>query len=138
MTATAPTTTTNTELVAGIFEAFGRGDVPHILRQLHDDVRFTAHLDESVPWSGRYDGKDEVLGYFQALGGSVEVGGHPVGSIIADGDAVVATGDVAFTVRATGQPGSSAWVYIWRVRDGRIASFDQFNDPGLATAFREG
>jgi ketosteroid isomerase-like protein len=27
------------------------------------------------------------------------------------------------------------WVYIWKLRDGKVYSYDQFNDPGLAQAF---
>ena len=40
----------NTQLVEAIFEAFARGDVPFILDQLTDDVRFVSHLEPIVPW----------------------------------------------------------------------------------------
>ena len=128
--------TENTERVTKIFEAFRRGDVGYILDQLTDDVRFTSHLDHIVPWAGEYSGKDNVIQVFQALGGSVEVADHPVTSIVAQGDTVVATGDVSFRVRETGKPGSSKWVYIWKLADGQVQSYDQFNDTGLAEAFR--
>jgi ketosteroid isomerase-like protein len=128
--------TENTERVTKIFEAFGRGDVGYILEQLADDVRFTSHLEPVVPWAGQYAGKDEVARYFQALGGAVEVVDHPVHEIVAQGDTVVATGDVSFRVRETGTAGTSSWVYIWRVADGAIQSYDQFNDTGLTEAFR--
>lgn len=126
----------NVEQVTRIFEAFGRGDVAYILGQLADDVRFVGHLDPVVPWAGEYSGRDDVAHFFQALGGSVEVADHPVEAIVAQGDSVVATGDVTFTVRETGRPGSSKWVYIWRLANGRVQAYDQFNDAGLAAAFR--
>jgi ketosteroid isomerase-like protein len=126
----------NRERVAEVFEAFGRGDVPFILGQLADDVRFVSHLDPVVPWSGEYRGRDEVTRYFEALGSAVEVADHPVHELIVDGDTVVATGDVSFRVRATGTMGSSSWVYIWKLERGAIQSFDQYNDAGLADAFR--
>ena len=56
--------------------------------------------------------------FFQALGGSVEVTGHPVNQIVAQDDTVVALGDVSFSVRSTGEAGNSSWVYIWKLRDG--------------------
>jgi ketosteroid isomerase-like protein len=127
--------TNNVDRVTKIFEAFGRGDVGYILDQLADDARFVSHLDSSVPWAGEYSGKDEVASYFQALGGSVEVADHPVDTLVAQGDTVVATGDVSFRVRETGKAGSSRWVYIFTLADGQVQSYDQFNDPGLATAF---
>jgi ketosteroid isomerase-like protein len=126
----------NTERVNRVFEAFGRGDVEYILDQLADDVRFTSHLDPKVPWAGQYSGRDNVAQYFQALGGAVEVTDHPVTALIAQGDTVVATGDVSFRVRETGKAGSSSWVYIWKLANGQIQSYDQFNDTGLTEAFR--
>ena len=128
--------TENTERVAKIFEAFGRGDVPYILDQLTDDARFVSHLDPIVPWSGDYSGKDNVARFFQALGGSVDVADHPVHTVVAQGDTVVATGDVSFSVRETGKAGSSTWVYIFTLANGQVQSYDQFNDAGLAEAFR--
>jgi len=127
--------TENTERITKIFEAFGRGDVGYILDQLADDARFVSHLDVRVPWGGEYSGKHEVARYFQALGGSVEVADHPVNTLVAQGDTVVAAGDVSFRVRKSGKAGSSKWVYIFTLADGQVQSFDQFNDPGLVEAF---
>ena len=126
----------NTERVAQVFEAFGRGDVQYILDQLASNVRFTSHLDPAVPWAGEYEGKDNVARYFEALGGAVEVTEHPVNALVADGDTVVAMGDVTFRVRETGKTGSSSWVYIWKLANGQVQSYDQYNDTGLAEAFR--
>ena len=128
---------TNTERVEDLFGAFGRGDIPHILDQLTDDVRWVAHLDPSIPWAGDYSGKDNLPQYFQALGSSVEMTAHTVSELVADGDTVVTIGDVSFRPRATGKESSSSWVYIWKLRDGQVCGFDQFNDPGLAAAFRK-
>jgi ketosteroid isomerase-like protein len=127
--------TENAERVTKIFEAFGRGDVEYILDQLADDARFVSHLDPKVPWAGEYSGKHEVARYFEALGGSVEVADHPVDSLVAQGDTVVAAGDVSFLVRESGKAGSSKWVYIFKLANGQVQSYDQFNDPGLVEAF---
>lgn len=130
------TETGNTAQVTKIFEAFGRGDIAFILDQCADDVRFTSHLDPVVPWAGEFLGKENVMSFFQALGGAVEVGEHPVKSLVAQGDTVVATGDVSYRVRESGKAGASAWVYIWKLADGKVQSYDQFNDASLALSFR--
>lgn len=126
----------NTQRAYAIFDAFGRGDIPYILGELTNDSRFTSHLDPIVPWAGDFVGKDNVVRYFQALGGSVEVIDHPVSTVVAQGDTVVAMGEVSFRVRETGKAGSSAWVYIFTFANGQLESFTQFNDQGLAEAFR--
>jgi ketosteroid isomerase-like protein len=66
----------------------------------------------------------------------VEVADHPVNALVAQGDTVVATGDVSFHVRESGRAGSSKWVYIFKLANGQVQSYDQFNDAGLAEAFR--
>ena len=93
----------NVERVEAIFEAFGRGDVPFILDNLTDDVRFASYLDPSVPWAGEFVGKERVMEFFQAIGGAIEVTGHPVDAIVADGETVYSRGSSTFNVRATGK-----------------------------------
>ena len=128
----------NVGTVEAIFAAFGRGDIPYILDQLTDDVHWVSHLDPSVPWAGDYSGRANVPSFFQALGGSVDVAEHPVNQIVAQGDTVVATGDVTFSARGTGRSATSSWVYIWKLRDGKVCGYDQYNDAGLARAFAAG
>ena len=46
-----------------------------------------------------------------------------------------ASGEVRFCVRDSGKSGSSKWVYIWKLENGKVQSYEQFNDPGLSHAF---
>ena len=53
---------TNAERVGDIFGAFARGDIPNILDQLTDDVRWVAHLDPSIPWAEQlYSSRASVI-----------------------------------------------------------------------------
>ena len=63
----------NVETVKGIYEAFGKGDVPAILGVLADDVEWEAWPDNSavkagVPWMIPRHGRDEVVQFFEAAG----------------------------------------------------------------------
>jgi ketosteroid isomerase-like protein len=62
----------NIEVVAGIYEAFGRGDVPAILARLADDVAWESWTDNSaqragVPWMVERRGRAAVQEFFGAL-----------------------------------------------------------------------
>lgn len=127
----------NRKAAEEIFDAFNRGAIDEILARLTDDAMFVGHLDPVVPWSGKYQGKSQILRYFQALGGSVEVSDHPIEQVMAQGDVVMAKGSVSFTVRETGKRGSSTWIYVFTFADDKVRSFEQYNDQGLADAFRE-
>ena len=63
----------NLATVQGIYEAFGKGDVPAILDVLADDVEWESWGDNSavnagVPWMTPRHGKDDVVHFFEAAG----------------------------------------------------------------------
>ena len=48
----------------------------------------------------------------------------------------MATWTSTFDVRATGASGATTWVYVGTLRDGKIIVYEQYNDQGIADAFR--
>ena len=63
----------NVEVITRIYEAFGKGDIPFILEQLHDDVQWVVHQEDYVPTSGNWSSKAKVPGFFQAINDSMEL-----------------------------------------------------------------
>ena len=126
----------NVAAISKIFEAFGKGDIPYIIGQLHDDVRWIVYQDKVVPTSGDWSGKAKVPGFFQAIGDNIDVTAFVPREFIAQGDAVVSLGDLDFTVRRNGKSGTSQWIFVWKLRDGKVSSYVQFHDASLADAFR--
>ena len=126
----------NVSLIGQIYEAFGRGDIGYIIDQLTDDVRWVSHLEPIVPWSGDYSGKSNVPKFFEAIANSVQTTAFTPHEFIAQADTVVSTGDYGCTVNTTGKAALTPWVFIWKLRDGRVTSYEQFHDSALADAFR--
>jgi len=130
------TTAANVATITKIYEAFGKGEVPYIIDQLSDDVRWVSHLEPIVPWGGERSGKANVPSFFQAINDSVDVESFVPGEFIAEGDTVVSLGTFGCRVKATGKTANTAWVFIWKVQDGVVTSYEQFHDPEIADAFR--
>jgi ketosteroid isomerase-like protein len=126
----------NIGIVQEMYEAFGRGDVPLILTKLTDDVKWVSHFDSVVPWSGDFSGKDRVKGFFEAIFQSVDVEAFEPQEWVANLDTVVSIGEFACRVRATGKRARTRWVFIWKFREEKVCSYEQFHDPALAEAFR--
>lgn len=126
----------NVARVVDIYEAFGRGDIPFIIDQLTDDVRWMTHFDPVVPWSGNYQGKPDVPRFFAAIAGAGDVTAFAPAEFVAQGDTVVSTGDFGIKVRATGKSSLTRWVFIWKFREGRVCSYEQFHDASITDAFR--
>lgn len=126
----------NVKTIQDLYAAFGRGDVAFIVSKLADDVRWVSHLDSVVPWSGDFSGKDCIPRFFEAIFQSVEVEALEPKEWISDGDAVVSLGEFGCRVRATGKRSRTRWAFIWRFREGKISSYEQFHDPAIAAVFR--
>ena len=62
------------DTVQAVYAAFGRGDVPAILRVATDDVDWASEPESTIaPWHGIRRGTSELPGFFQALDAALEV-----------------------------------------------------------------
>lgn len=127
---------TNIERVVAIYQAFSRGDVGFIVEQLTPEVRWVSTLESIVPWSGTYVGQEEVPKFFAAIGAATEVHSFEWNEFVAQGDTVVSLGTFAGLVRSTGRVISTRWIFVWKFRDGKVTSYEQFHDGALASGFR--
>jgi ketosteroid isomerase-like protein len=124
----------NIATVQEIYAAFGRGDVPAILDRLADDVCWD-HLPDGggaqrhdVPWLRERTGRDDVAGFFAALG-ALDFHVFAPTVILGDGDTVVALIDEDVTVKATGERFRDATAHVWSFGpDGRVIAFRHLTD----------
>jgi ketosteroid isomerase-like protein len=126
----------NIQIIREIYAAFSRADVPAIVAKLTDDVEWISHLDPIVPWSGDFSGKERVVKFFEAIFHSVDVEAfEPIEWASAE-NTVISIGEFACRVRATGKRARARWAFLWKFRDGKVCSYEQFCDPALAEPFR--
>jgi ketosteroid isomerase-like protein len=124
------------EAVRKIYDAFGRGDIGYIIDQLADDVRWVSHFEPVVPWGGDFSGKKNVGRFFEAINQSVDVVSFTPGEYVTQGDTVVSLGTFGCRVKATGKSALTRWIFVWKLRGGKVADYEQFHDPAIAAAFR--
>ena len=93
-------------------------------------------MDPIVPWSGDFSGKSRVPKFFEGIFNSVTVELFDPTEFIAQGDVVVSIGTFGCRVNATGKSSHTRWVFIWRFRDGKVSSYEQFHDNKIAETFR--
>lgn len=116
----------NVETVQAIYEAFGTGDVPAILDHLAEDVTWDQHYpDRGVPWLKPRRGKDEVVGFFEAVGGGLEFTRFEPLNLLEGGDQVAAVIGLEATVKETGAKlVEEAEVHLWTFGpDGKVTDF---------------
>lgn len=120
-------TVTNKEIIEQAYASFAAGDVPAALAAFADDIRWVE--PDGYPIGGTYVGPQAVLeGVFMRLG---EIGDHfavEPEQFVADGDTVVALGNLSWKHKDTGASASVEMAHVWTLRDGKAATFQQHID----------
>lgn len=123
----------NHKTVEAIYQAFGRGDIPAILATLAADVRWDAFADHSaqragVPHLAARNGPDEVMKFFQILGG-FQIHAFQVLDIVGDGRQVAAEVTIDATIPASGRRLVDEELHLWTFDDaGKVARFRHYVD----------
>ncbi len=97
--------TSNAETVMGMYEAFGRGDVGHILAEMSDEVAWDHGLRETgLPYLQPATGKEAVAGFFRALTENLEFTTfEPAALCVSDDTVMVAVREIGRNI-VTGAP----------------------------------
>jgi len=119
-----------TQLIKGLYEAFGRGDVPAVLSEMDPQIHW--HEAESNPYmpSGEaWVGPDAVVNnLFVKLGEDWDgFTVHPAAFHDAGG-AVVVEGRYTGTHRETGEALDAQFCHLWFLTNGKITKFQQYTD----------
>ena len=109
------------EIVQGLYEAFGRGDIEHILAQLTDDVDWASCPDSDIaPWHGIHRGRAEVPSFFKALGDTLQITEFTPLSFASNETDVMVVTHWAATAPATGKSAEMDIHHWWRFRGDKI------------------
>jgi ketosteroid isomerase-like protein len=123
----------NAALVARLYEAFARRDLPTIFGLLAPDVEI--YQASEIPWGGRYQGHEAAATFFAKLVGTI-TSSVTLERLIDAGDQVVAIGRTRGTVNASGREFDVPVAHVWTIRDGLCARVEYYiDDPTMLRAF---
>src|SRR5205823_2847097 len=125
----------NTEIVKGIYEAFGRGDIETILNNLADNVEWHVSGDQDgIPYAGTYHGRNGVRDFFSVLSDSIGYDRFEPRRFVAEGDQVAVFGYYHGTVKVNGQTVETNWAMEWTLKDAKATSFTAYDDTAAVAA----
>jgi len=119
----------NVGVVRSVYEAFARGDVPAVLATM--DPKIEWNEAENFPYADKnpYVGPTAVLeGVFARLGGEWEYFKLALEELLDAGDTVVSRGRYDAVYKKTGAKISAQFVHFWKLREGKVLSFQQYTD----------
>ena len=87
-----------------------------------------------MSFSAPRDSKSQILRYLQELTSDWDMVSFDMDDFIADGDRVVAVGQVAWRNKTTGKVAETPKVDIWRFDQGKVVDLREFYDTARAFA----
>lgn len=119
----------NVDVVRGFYAALAKGDVPGALGAMASDIVWNEA--ENFPYADNnpYVGPDNVLkGVLARLGGEWNGFSAKPDEFVDGGDTVVALGRYGGANKATGKALDAQFAHVWRVKNGKLAGFQQYTD----------
>ena len=115
------------EVVRGVYDALGRGDMPAVLGAMADDLEW--YEAEGMPYGGVYQGGEAVAqNVFGPLIEDIPDFAVKPEELISSGEMVAVVARYTGTGKATGKELDLVVAHVWDVRSGKVARFRQFVD----------
>jgi ketosteroid isomerase-like protein len=113
----------NREIIHKAYEDFARGDVPAVFAVF--DPGITWHIPGHGPLSGDFTGHGQIGAFLRRTmelsGGTFSI---DLDRVLADDDVVVAL--VTVNAHRNGTAASFPEVHVWRMKDGKVTAFREY------------
>ncbi|MBO9712322.1 nuclear transport factor 2 family protein [Sphingomonas sp.] len=119
----------NLALVRGIYASFAAGDVPGVLAVFAPDIVWNEAENFTYADRNPYRGPQAVLeGVFGRIGADFDGFAAVPEEFLDAGDTIVVLGRYKGKHKGTGLTQDLQKVHVWRVKDGKVAAFQQYTD----------
>jgi ketosteroid isomerase-like protein len=119
----------NADVIRGVYDAFGRADIPAILAVLDEGVDWS--VPDNLPHGGDFQGRDAVGLFFQGIGENWEDLAVDIDAIVSSDERVVVLARMHGRLRATSEQTAYAAAHAWTLRDGTPVRFAEYVDAPL-------
>jgi hypothetical protein len=119
----------NLKTVESLYAAMGRGDIPFVVGLMHPGLIWNEAENFLYADGNPYVGMDAAMsGVFARLGTEWEGFSAVPFEFVDGGETVVAFGRYGGVYKATGVKVDAQFVHVFKFKDGKIASFQQYTD----------
>lgn len=118
----------NAEIVTQAYDAFNRKDFDGLASLCAKDCSWNVPGPSDIPWAGHFHGPEQVKAYARRLTDCVHFQSFSPDRTVEAGDTVVVCGSEKAVVTDTGKDFVNLFAHIFTIRDGHIASFQEYGD----------
>jgi ketosteroid isomerase-like protein len=124
------TMTTNLDIIRATYEGSSEENGKSLVAALAPDVKWTEAA--GFPYAGTYIGPEEIMtNIFQRLATEWIDYQAKVHTYLADVDRVAAFGIYSGVYRKTGKAMTATFAHLYRLKDGKIISMEQYVDSAM-------
>ena len=117
------------EVVRSMYNAFATGDVPTVVAKMDPEIEWNEAQNFPYADNNPYIGPDAVVeGVFTRLADEWDGWSLDIDEYLDAGDAAAVTGRYRATHKQTGKKINAQFTHVWKVRDGKAVSFQQYVD----------
>ena len=119
----------NVGIVRGLYEAFGKGDIPGVLGAFDKEIVWNEAENFIYADRNPYVGPQAILeGVFLRFVSEWDKFTVTPDSILDAGDQVVTLGTYSGTCKKTGKSVKAQMVHVWNLTNGKATKFQQYTD----------
>jgi ketosteroid isomerase-like protein len=119
----------NVNVVKGMYNAFGTGDIPTIIEALAPDVEWLEAENFIYADRNPYIGPNAVLeGVFMRIGAEWEGFVVSPNGVLDAGETVIGHGYYSGTYKKNGKQVKAQFAHFFTFKDGKVAKFQQYTD----------
>jgi ketosteroid isomerase-like protein len=127
----------NVQVIQQAYGNFRTGNIGALIDQMDDRVVWDIPSIANVRISGRREGRNRVLEFFQYLGADQESVAFEPREFFSQGDKVVTLGHYDWIVKGTSKRWGGDFVHVFTVRDGKVVHFQEYLDTAaVAEAYK--
>lgn len=114
------------EIVREMYAAFGRGDIPAIVKHVATEVDWEFVGPQKLAYAGRRRNRNEVSAFFTAIAQADQIHMFEPREFIEAGEHVTVLGWEHSTALDTKKEFSSEWVHVFTVKDDMVTRWRGF------------
>ena len=131
---TSTPATSNAQLIRNLYDSFGRGDIPTVLASFDPNIEWREAENFKYADHNPYRGPQAIVeGVFARIPQDIDNFRMNIENVVADGDSVVVLGRYLGAGKVTGQPLNAQFAHHYKLRNGKIVSFQQYTDTAQLT-----
>lgn len=114
------------DIVLGMFESFGKGDIQAIIKGMTDDIVWDASQNPILSEAKIYKGKQNVPLFFKKVAEEMDITVFDPQNFFERGNTLFVNGQFQYTLKKDNTKWRTDWTMRWQFRGNKVERFNEY------------